>query len=137
MLKLTLATPERKIAGSIPVKSVTLPTVDGEITILPNHATYMGVVGVGIISFEQDTGKKQAGHVAHGFIQIMNEEVIILADRLELAHEIDIERAKRAQQKAEDALKAKSNFDEDHIKWVAKLERAKMRQMASKYLPMQ
>lgn len=136
-MKLTIATPERKIAGEVPVKLVTIPTIKGEITILPGHAQFLGVIGVGIITFEQDNGKKQTGHIAHGFVQVFGDEVMLLADRLELSSEIDIERAKKAEAKATEALKAKSNFDEDHSKWVAKLERAKMRQLASKTLPIQ
>lgn len=132
-----IATPDRKVLSGTEVKSVTLPGGKGEMTVLPGHADLISTIGVGILSFETDSGKKETAAIAHGFVQIKNDEVSILAERVEMSNEIDIERAKRAEEKAQEALKAKGSFEEDHQKWVAKLDRARMRQLAAQYLPKQ
>lgn len=134
-MKLSIATPDRVVASKVAIQNITVPGGEGEMTILSGHASYIGTIGIGVFSFDQENGTKLAGSIAHGFIQIHNDEVIVLADRIELSTEIDVERARKAQVKAEEALKAKAHFDEDHAKWIAKLERAKMRQLAAHYLP--
>ena len=137
-MKLTIATPERRILSSAAVKTVTVPGGQGEMPILPGHATLVSTLGTGVLVFELENGKKEVAALSRGFIRVANDEVIILADRLELSNEIDVERAKKAQIKAEEKLHAKETFDQDMIvwqeKWQEKLQRAYIRQEASQFL---
>ncbi|MBI2143489.1 hypothetical protein HYU20_04085 [Candidatus Woesearchaeota archaeon] len=71
----------------------------------------------------QESGKREVAALSRGFVQVNNDEIIVLADRLELAHEIDVERAKRAQAKAEEA-KAKQEQEKEAKEAKQKEQRA-------------
>lgn len=126
-MKLIAATPERRVLSGIEVKSVTIPGERGEMTILPGHATLLSTLSIGVLKFELESGKTETAALSRGFLRIHNDEVIILADRLELAHEIDAERAKRALEKATQKLEAKEAFELDMTKWQEKETRARIR----------
>lgn len=134
MIKLSIATPDRRVIGGIKVKSITVPAECGEITILPGHAPLISTLGIGVLVFEGEDNKREVAAISHGFLQVNQDEVIILADRLELAHEIDLERARRAQEKAAERLKAKETFEEDFEKWRVKLDRSENRQYVAQHL---
>ncbi len=128
MLKLSIVTPNRRVVGPVEVNSVTLPGTLGEMTILPGHARLLSTMGTGVLSFEEKSGQKNTAAVSFGFVEVDNDKVTVLADTLELASEIDVDRAKKAQEKAEERLKAKETFEQDMVKWQRKLERAQLRQ---------
>jgi F-type H+-transporting ATPase subunit epsilon len=134
MLKVSIATPQRRVVSGLSAKSVTLPTSKGEITILPDHISLISTIGIGVLVIDRADGKKEVASIANGFLQVFNNEVIIAADRLELAHEIDIERARRAQKKAEEAMLARTTFLENIDKWEKKYLRSQARIMAAQYL---
>lgn len=138
MMKLNIATPNRRVASGVNIQSVTVPGEKGEMTILPGHAALISTLGTGVLSFIQESGKREVAALSRGFVQVNNDEIIVLADRLELAHEIDVERAKRAQAKAEEALRAKEHFEENMEAWIKKmlekLQRALIRQEAAQFL---
>ncbi|MBI2605460.1 MAG: ATP synthase F1 subunit epsilon [Deltaproteobacteria bacterium] len=137
-MKLSIATPDRRVAAGVHIQSVTVPGEKGEMTILPGHAALISTLGIGVFSFVQESGKREVAALSRGFVQVNNDEIIVLADRLELAHEIDVERAKRAQAKAEEALRARERFQEDMEAWTKKmqekLQRALIRQEAAQFL---
>ena len=131
MIKLIIVTPERSVVGPITVKSVSLPGEKGEMTILPGHARLVSVLITGILTFERENGTKETAAISSGFAEVSNDQVTVLADTLELAQEIDVERAKKAQKLAEDKLSAKEHFEEDMQKWQRKYERSMIRQQAA------
>ena len=133
-MKLVVATPERRVLSGIEVSSVTIPGEKGEMTILPGHATLLSTLAIGILKFQFESGKTETAALSRGFLRIHQDEVVVIADRFELAHEIDVERAKRAREKAEQKLKAQEKFDEDMIKWREKLNRSLIRLEASQFL---
>lgn len=138
MLKLFISTPGKQFASGINVTSVTVPGAYGEMTILEGHATLISTIGHGILFFETEDKKKNVAAVSRGFVQVSKDVVTILADRLEMANEISLERAKKAQAKAEAALSAKEQFDTDiekwQEKWQEKLQRSMIRQQAAQFL---
>ncbi len=107
MLKLSVITPDRTVLKECAVKSVTVPASNGEMTALPGHAELSSVLRTGIVSFEKGTGEKQNAAVSGGFFQIKEERAVLLAYTLELSSEIDPERARQAQIRAEEKLKTK------------------------------
>ena len=134
MLTLSIVSPDRRVVGPIPVQSVTVPGTKGEMTILPGHARLLSCLETGVLVFEREGGKKEIAAVSFGFVEVSNDKVTVLAETLELAQEIDVDRARRAQIKAEEQLKAKKSFEDDMAKWQRKLQRALIRQVASEYL---
>ena len=84
-----------------------LNTIDGEVVIYKNHVpmTYIVAAGVMKISESEESVKEAALH--SGFIQILQEEITILAEIVEWPEEIDENRAKEAQVRAERRLAMK------------------------------
>lgn len=133
MLKLTVLSPERKVAEAIDVQSVSLTTSEGAIQILPDHADMIGILQVGPFSYALASGEEKRGVISHGFFEIVHGAVKVIADTLEFAQEIDLPRAKSAQRKAESALlDTEADFDPRTLrKYQLKLERALIRQQVA------
>lgn len=98
-IQLKIATPERIIFQE-EAEQVTLPTQEGEITILPDHIPLIANLVPGIIDVKTG-GEFLEMAVSGGFMEIHSNELTILADTAERAEEIDLERAEKARQMAE------------------------------------
>lgn len=107
--KLTIVTPDREFFNE-DVDMVEFNTTEGEIGIYKGHAPLTVIVNPGILTITQgDTVRNAALHA--GFVQILPEEVTILAEIIEWPGEIDEERAKAARERAEERLRNKANID--------------------------
>lgn len=94
VLVVEIVTPEH-IVYTNEVERVVVPTLDGEVGILPLHAPLVGALKAGEIRVKYgDTTEWFA--VSGGYIQVHEDKVIILADDAEIASQIDVERAKQA-----------------------------------------
>lgn len=131
-LKLNILSPERRLLNQQPVTEVILPTTEGEIQILPGHAAMIGGLTTGIFGYKSISGSSHYGVVTTGFFEVVNDEVTVMAETLELAGEIDVERAKRAQKAAEDALREAELDAHTFRKYELKLQRALIRQQVSR-----
>ncbi len=133
MLKLTIYSPEKKGISQVPVTAVTLPTSEGQIQVLPGHALFLGSLKTGVIIYNETNGQESRAAVSTGFFRVKEDEVILLAETIEFASDIDISRARQAQIKAEEELK-NSDYDPAKFrKYELKLQRALIRQqIASK-----
>lgn len=128
-LKLTILSPERRLATAVAAASVTLNGSEGQIQILPGHAPMLGTLETGAFSYEKAGGGSGGlGVISNGFFEITSDRVMVLAETLELRGEIDVARAKLAQQRAEKALQ-EAGIDEHRFrKYQLKLQRALIRQ---------
>lgn len=107
-LKLTVTTPDRTLINS-EVDQVTIPTREGEITVLPGHVSLMGVIAPGELVMKSDK-TEQAIVVYGGFLDIRDgKEIRILADEAAHAHELDLAKAEAAHQAAVVAMADKFN----------------------------
>lgn len=122
-LKFTIITPEKKVYEN-EIFQVTIPTTSGEITILPNHIPMVSVLAVGELRIV-DKGGSHPYAVAGGFLEIQGEnKIIILADKVERADTIDIERAQEARKRAEEEMiKAKAGEDVDFARLQALIDK--------------
>lgn len=94
------------------VESVSLPTVMGEITILPHHIPLISVIKTGEIRIVKE-GHEVGVAVSSGVLEVReNSEVLIIADTAERAEHIDIERAEVARKRAEE-LMLQEKFEDD------------------------
>ena len=97
-----IVTPER-ILYTNEVEMVVVPTIDGEIGILPLHAPLVGALKNGEVRIKYgDTTEWFA--VSSGYIQVHEDKVIILADAAVAASQIDVDRARQAKLLAEQQL---------------------------------
>ena len=105
MIKLKIITPLR-LYKECEVASVHVATVDGETTILPNHMPIVAMLKTCECILEENKEKKHYA-LAGGILQFHYNEMRILSDAIEGQHEIDIERARRAKERAEKRLAKK------------------------------
>lgn len=80
-----------------------LNTTEGQVGIYKNHVPMTYIIEPGIMTITEEDGKKEAA-LHSGFIQILQEEITILAEAVEWPEEIDENRAKEAQIRAERLL---------------------------------
>ncbi len=75
----------------------------GEIAFLADHMPYIGVLEPGVVRVvgAEEAGGGEVRIAAHGgFVEVQDNQVIMLADVAEVADEIDVDRARRAEQEA-------------------------------------
>ena len=85
------------------VEAVNVKTVEGERTILSHHVPLAAMLATCRCSLKEN-GVYQDYALAGGLLQMSNNEMRILTDAIEGRAEIDIERAKRAKERAEKRL---------------------------------
>jgi len=100
IMKIRIVTPERSVFEG-DVSQATLPTKDGEVTILPNHISYITSVKAGEVIIKQGSEKISIA-VSGGFLEFSKNNLIVLTDTAERAEEIDLARAEEARKRAED-----------------------------------
>lgn len=126
MISVDIVTPTRRLVEGAQATSVKLPAVKGEIEILPGHAELIALLGTGVLTIVQD-GRERKFALSHGFAEVRKDKVLVLAETVEEAKEIDKDRAKKAQAKAQEvlgAVLAEGQFK----KYQLKLQRSIIRQ---------
>jgi F-type H+-transporting ATPase subunit epsilon len=101
-LTLEIVTPEQMAFRGV-VEEVTIPGTEGEFGVLKGHAALLGAVDCGELSFIQDH-KKTRYAVHTGYAEVSSSQVTILVESAERSDLIDLERAKRARERAEETL---------------------------------
>jgi F-type H+-transporting ATPase subunit epsilon len=129
--KLNLYTPKGVIIKDLECNDIVIPTVRGEINILPEHTHILTELGTGILTAKTPMGARHFS-VTAGLCRVLKDTVTILSFTSERTEDIDVERAKAAKAKATDRLSGKESLsDVDIIKFRRKLERAEMRLRAA------
>lgn len=102
MFKLQIVTPERVFYEG-EASMVELSTTEGDIGVYANHIPMTAIVAPGILKIHEGTEVKKAALHA-GFIEVLPQEVTIMAEVIEWPDEIDIKRADEARIRAERRL---------------------------------
>ena len=123
-IRLEIVTAERQVYAE-DVDIVVAPGMDGELGILPRHAPLLTVLKPGEITIRQD-GEESIIAVSGGFLEVLGDRVIVLADTAERAEEIDLERAEEALKRAEERV-AMSASDADLERALASIRRSQAR----------
>ena len=121
-IKLDIVTAERSVFSE-EVDIVIAPGIDGELGILPRHTPLMTALKPGEIIARKGTDEYSLV-VSGGFLEVRPERVIILADSVERAEEIDISRAEEAKRRAEQRMTEKYEPGFDAARVEATLQRA-------------
>ena len=122
-IALEIVTPERKLL-SVTASEVLVPGIEGYFGVLPGHAPFLTRLGVGEISYKDDTGTHFLA-AADGFVEVLPDRVTILARLCETAREIDVDRAREAKRRAEEAMKQVAKLsDQDMLMTELSLKKA-------------
>ena len=109
-LKLEIVTPEAR-TYSDNVEMVTLPGVEGEMGVYPQHVPLMTQLVAGEITVRKD-GQDTFLAVGEGFVEITAERVAVLTDMAIRSEQIDEAKAEEARQKAQARLAEKMDDEE-------------------------
>ncbi len=110
IIKFEIATPERVVFKE-EITQISVPTVEGEITVLPSHLPLVSILKPGVLELKKIDGSIEIISVSGGFVEVLHDKIIILADTAERAEEIDIARAEEARKRAEESIKNSRNID--------------------------
>ena len=103
-ITLEIATPDRLVLSE-EIDEVILPSIDGYMGVRPGHAPLLAALDVGEISYRRGSEERLLA-CSGGFAEVQGDSVSILAETAEPAEEIDVERAKQAQQRAAELMNA-------------------------------
>ena len=109
-IKVSVVTPDGLVYES-DVEMVSTKAQSGELGILPGHIPMVAPLQIGAVRLKND-GKTELVAVSGGFLEVRPEKVTILAQSAEQSDEIDLERAKRAKDRAEQRLQT---HKQDHV----------------------
>ncbi|MGH9402662.1 MAG: F0F1 ATP synthase subunit epsilon [Terriglobia bacterium] len=102
-IDLQVVTPERVVVSAA-TASVSLPGASGRLGILPGHAPLISELAAGVLWFGEK-GSDRYLAVSEGFAEVLPGRVIVLTQTAERAEDIDLDRARKAKQSAEELLK--------------------------------
>lgn len=102
--KVEIVTPER-IVLTQEVVSLVVPSIEGSLGIMANHAPLMAELTLGEATMRDADGHITRLAISGGFMEVRENSVRILADTAERAEEIDIARAEEARRRAEERLR--------------------------------
>jgi F-type H+-transporting ATPase subunit epsilon len=130
-LEVQVVSPERILYTGTATMVVARTVGGGDIAFLTGHAPFIGALAIHQVKVVPEAGDEQLIAVHGGFVEVSNSRVTVLSDVAELPEQIDVHRAERAKQRAEEALRA----DGDDAEAKAALERAEVRLLVAAGIP--
>jgi len=128
---LEVVTPARQVVREA-VNEAQIPVLGGYIGVLPGHTPLLAEMGIGELSYH--VGNRVVSCTAlGGFLEVLADRVIVLADAAELAEEINVARAEAARDRAQKRLATPNDPNVDWKRVERSLARAQTRlQVAAK-----
>ena len=124
-LLLEVVTPDRLVL-STEADVVVCPGVEGQFGVLPGHIPFLSALEIGEMYYRKG-GQIEYLAVSGGFAEVTGEKVTIVAESAEKGREIDVERAKRALERAEKRLAGAKTENIDWARAEAAMRRSLMR----------
>ena len=121
--ELEIVTPEKTLYSGT-VEHVGAPGIDGGFGVLSGHHPMVSALGVGALRFQEDGGGQRLAAISGGFVEVLRDQVTVLAETAELSDSIDQARAEAARDRARDRLKSRRDPDIDAARAEAALARA-------------
>ncbi len=103
-MQVEVVSPERGLFSGEATQVITRTLGGGDIAFLPGHAPFLAALIESHTRIFLADGHVQDVAVHGGFVEVSNNKVSILSDVAELSDQIDLERARRAKERAEAAL---------------------------------
>jgi F-type H+-transporting ATPase subunit epsilon len=124
---LQIVTPEREFFNA-PVDSVTVPGMAGTFGVLSDHAPLIAALSPGLVEIVMPEGNTKRLFVGGGFFQVSQNNAMLLADSAELAADVDVARARQAEERASKRLAGQMEVENlQRQRAEAALERARGR----------
>jgi F-type H+-transporting ATPase subunit epsilon len=114
LINFEIVTPESVVLEET-ILQVSVPTSQGEITILPNHIPLVASLQPGVLEIVKADGEREVISTSGGFIEVLKNKVVILADTAERAEHIDVSRAEEARARAEKLKEDMKHFDREQF----------------------
>ncbi len=127
-MQVELVSPERILYSGEATMVQARTLGGGDIAFLTGHAPFIGALAIDQVVIRTVEGQDEVAAVHGGFVSVNDNQVKILSDLAELKDTIDVNRAKRAEEKAQEALR-RSEGDDDEAE--AALRRAQARLKAT------
>lgn len=112
-LLLEIITPEKLIYKD-EISEVVVPTVNGEITILPNHINLLTQIKPGELIIKKGSANQYLA-ITGGFLEVSSNKISILAEYAVKAQDIEVARSMEAKKRAEKVMSEKSTDNELRI----------------------
>ncbi len=103
MFRLSIVTPE-KVFLDEEIRSLVVPGSEGYLGVLSNHAPLITALQPGKIEYRDEDDQVQIMAVTHGFLEVSGNTATLLADAVERANDIDIERARATYEREKNRL---------------------------------
>ena len=130
-IRLEVVTPDRMVLSEN-VDIVVATGSEGEFGVLRNHIPFLSTLQEGELRYRQGNQLHYMA-VSGGFAEVLPDKVTVLAESAEHARDIDINRAQKARERAQERLSAAKRDELDYIRAEAALRRAMVRlQVAEK-----
>lgn len=123
-LQLDVVTPTRLVVSER-VTEVVAPGTEGYFGVLPDHVPFITTLKAGTVTYWKGKEERHLA-VSRGYAEVRGDRLSILADTAEVAEEVDVARAERARQRAEQRLQEWASGAEaiDFARAKAALQRA-------------
>ena len=129
-LTLEIVTPEARVFSET-IDSVVIPTVEGEIGILPGHIPLLTQVDSGELRVTKGSSTYHLA-VGRGFAEIEGDRVSVLAESAISEEKIDESLVEKAKQRAEEALASKEGLDPNEVERLEGIVRFSIAQLGVK-----
>ena len=131
-IQLEIVTPKGAVVSD-QVDIVTAPGYAGDFGVLANHAPMLSTIKIGVLQYRKD-GKESGMMVSGGFCEVSHNKITFLVESAEYGHEIDVDRALLAKERAEKRLAQAAHQQEkiNRFRAEAALQRAIARLKAAK-----
>jgi len=131
-IQLEIVTPKGAVISD-QVDIVTAPGYAGDFGVLANHAPLLSTIKIGVLVYKKD-GKENTMMVSGGFCEVSNNKITFLVESAEHGHQIDVDRALLAKERAEKRLAQAIHQQEkiNRVRAEAALQRALARLRAAK-----
>lgn len=106
-MRLSIITPVKTVLDE-DIDQLTLPTQDGQITVLPNHVQLLTKITPGEMLITKNK-KLNSYAITGGFLEVGKDSLTILADYAIRAEDIEVTKAEQAKERAEKAMKEKTS----------------------------
>lgn len=124
-MRLQIVTPDKAVLDQ-EVEEVYAPGTNGEFGILPQHITFLTSLDVGVLRYRAE-GKDDFVAISGGLTEVLDDSITVLADAAERRHDIDVDRARVAEETANREMEELLPGTPEHEDCLASLKRAQNR----------